>query len=123
MKSVICAVTLLCILVGGTVFIGNYANERLEHLGTNVESSFEEGGDEGYEAQLRSIKAEYESIRLFLTLFVREEETRELEKQICDLESAIESKDTNQIKTEKNRLVLHIAQLKRLSVFSPEAIF
>ena len=48
---------------------------------------------------------------------------REIEEHIEDIKSAAMTDELPDAITSKNRLILHIEQLRRLSKFSPEAIF
>jgi hypothetical protein len=54
---------------------------------------------------------------------MRCEDTESVEEYVADLKSAVKSRDDNGIIAAKSRLMLHIEQLRRLSVFNIEAIF
>lgn len=123
MKNILCAIILLFLIIFFTVFINIYAENRFDSFIRTVDSCFSnDTSKDTYEISIRTVRSEYKALRPLVILLVREEDARELEKQITDLESAARSNDTTELIATKNRLNVHIAQLKRLTVFSLEAI-
>ena len=66
---------------------------------------------------------EYKRLKTYLIIFMHENDVKDIEMHISDIKSAAKSNDTAGVVTAKNRLRLHIRQLRRLSTFSIEAIF
>ena len=69
------------------------------------------------------IEEEYSHIRKYVILFIHDDEVREIEEHISDIKSSADADESGDAITAKNRLILHIKQLRRLSKFSAEAIF
>ena len=122
MKSVICAIVMLCLIVGLTFFTSLYSHHTLEEMTKDLDFGFDNSTYESSENAMKELRSDYESFLPFITLFINENEARDLEKQIMDLESAVRSQSLDDIITEKNRLAVLLTQLKRLSILSPEAI-
>ncbi len=122
MKSLVCAIILLCTIIITTLFIGVYTECRLVDFINliNVEIS---GDASNVYVKAKEIECEYDNIKTYLILFMQKSDVREIETHISDMKSAAESEDIPGIITAKNRLILHIEQLRRLSTFSFEAIF
>ena len=123
MKSLICSIVILCFVVFGTVFVALYTDQRLEQFSYLILNEVPQDDCEASYLGAENIEREYNSIKTFLILFIRENEVRDIEMHISDIKSAATSNDTVGVITAKNRLMLHIRQLRRLSTFSIEAIF
>jgi hypothetical protein len=105
------------------VFVALYTDQRLEQFSYLILNEVPTDDCEASYLGAENIEREYNSIKTFLILFIRENEVRDIEMHISDIKSAAKSNDTVGVITAKNRLMLHIGQLRRLSTFSIEAIF
>jgi len=122
MKSLICSTILLCLILLSTSVVAIYTDMRLERFIDNLEKISENDLTVSNNVADR-IEKEYKSNKTFLILFMYENEIRDIETHISDIKSAEQSNDTDGLIAAKNRLKLHIEQLRRLSTFSIEAIF
>ena len=122
MKSLICSIILLCSIILSTVLVAIYTDRQLEHFVNTIEEiSKNDVTDQKTLAE--EIEREYERNKTFLVLFMYENEIRDMEMHISDIKSAVTTNDTDGMIAAKNRLKLHLEQLRRLSTFSIEAIF
>ena len=121
MKSVIASVVILSCIISAVLWVGIYSNRILREL----ESAADElpKNEAEMTRYVNGIEMQYEKIKPFLSLFVCDSEAREIEMYIEDIKSAIAENDGEALLTAKSRLRLHVAQLRRLSGFSIEAIF
>ena len=125
MKAFICAITILAIICSAAVFGAAFTSAKLSVFIKEINAAIPEHPHESadlYAAAL-IIEQEYESIGKYLRLFIHDSEAREIEEHIADIKSAAQMNETADAIAAKNRLLLHIEQLRRLSVFSPEAVF
>ena len=122
MKSLICSIILLCSIILSTVLVAIYTDRHLERFVNTIEEiSKNDVTDQKTLAE--EIEREYERNKIFLVLFMYENEIRDMEMHISDIKSAVTTNDTDGMIAAKNRLKLHLEQLRRLSTFSIEAIF
>ena len=122
MKSLICSIILLCSIILSTVLVAIYTDRQLERFVNTIEEiSKNDVADQKTLAE--EIEREYERNKTFLVLFMYENEIRDMEMHISDIKSAVTTNDTDGMIAAKNRLKLHLEQLRRLSTFSIEAIF
>lgn len=122
MKSLICSIILLCSIILSTVLVAIYTDRQLERFVNTIEEiSKNDVTDQNTLAE--EIEREYERNKTFLVLFMHENEIRDMEMHISDIKSAVTTNDTDGMIAAKNRLKLHLEQLRRLSTFSIEAIF
>ena len=123
MKSLICSIVILCSVIILTVFVAFYTDRQLDRFIDLVDEEIP--SDDCAVAYLGASKVEkeYESIKTYLILFMRENEVRDIEMHISDIKSAAKADDLPSLIAAKSRLTLHIGQLRRLSTFSIEAIF
>lgn len=121
MKSLVYSIILLSSIILSTVLAATYTDKRLEDFGRTV-SELREDSEKAYLDAIR-IEEKYEKIKLSLTLFMNENDVREIEMHISDIKSAAKANDLTGIVSAKSHLMLHTEQLRRLSVFSIEAIF
>ena len=122
MKSLIYSVILLCSIILSTVLVAIYTDIQLERFVNTIEEiSKNDVTDQNTFAE--EIEREYERNKTFLVLFMHENEIRDMEMHISDIKSAATTNDTDGMISAKNRLKLHLEQLRRLSTFSIEAIF
>lgn len=122
MKSLICSTILLCLILLSTSVVAIYTDMRLERFIDELEKISENDLTVSNNVADK-IEKEYKSNKTFLILFMYENEIRDIETHISDIKSAEQSNDTDGLIAAKNRLKLHIEQLRRLSTFSIEAIF
>ena len=118
MKTLLCSVIILGFVILSTVSVAIRANSLLNNFSEYVEENVFTDT-----SSLEIISEEYEKLKRFMTLFIREDDIRETEMYLQDIISAAETNDSEALMTAKSRLMLHIEQLRRLSVFSFEAIF
>ena len=123
MKSLICAILILCSIVFSTIFVALYTNHRLEQFTDLILQNLSEDDCRTASIGVNKIEHEYKKIKTYLILFMRENEVREIEIHISDIKSAAKADDITGVIEAKNRLILHTQQLRRLSTFSIEAIF
>ena len=121
MKSVIASAVILASILSSVLCVAVYSTRLLGELRDMVDglpkSMFEAA------QHVEDIEKHYKKIKPFLSLFVCDSEAREIEMYIEDIKSAIAENDGEALLTAKSRLRLHVAQLRRLSGFSIEAIF
>lgn len=125
MKAFICAITILTIICSAAVFGAVFISAKLSVFTKEINAAIPEHTHDSadlYAAAL-IIEQEYKSIGKYLGLFIHDSEAREIEEHIADIKSAAQMNETADAIAAKNRLLLHIEQLRRLSVFSPEAVF
>ena len=122
MKAFICSIILLCSVVLSSILVAVYANKALTEFGNTIDTSFNSGITDTENA-VREIESEYSRLKPFLILFIREDDIQEIETHIVDIKSAAAENDHTSLTEAKSRLKLHIEQIRRLSVFSIEAIF
>ena len=123
MKTLISSIVILCSVVFGAVFVALYTDQRLERFSDLILDEVPEDDCTAAYLGAEDLEREYKSIKTYLILFMRKNEVRDIEMHISDIKSAAKSEDTVGVITAKNRLMLHIGQLRRLSTFSIEAIF
>ena len=125
MKSMILASAILLSVVLATVFGAIFTDKKLDELSTCIDDAISNTSDDTSEnvESAKRIEEQYKSIKRYLILFVHDDGVREIEEHIEDIKSAVITNETADAIASKNRLILHIEQLRRLSKFSPEAIF
>ena len=125
MKAFISATVMLVIICSAAVFGAVFTSTNLSAFAEKISSTIPEHPEESSDlyAAAMSIEQEYENIEKYLRLFIHDSEAREIEEHIADIKSAAQMNETADAIAAKNRLLLHIEQLRRLSLFSPEAIF
>ena len=125
MKSLLISIGILVAVLGVSISGALLTDRRLEHFYDGIEATIPEGATDAakiYESAIE-IENEYESLRKFIILFIHDDEVREIEEHLSDIKSAAEADEVGEVMMAKSRLLLHIKQLRRLSKFSPEAIF
>lgn len=125
MKSLLISIGILVAVLGVSIFGALLTDRQLEHFYNGIEATIPEGATDAakiYESAIE-IENEYESLRKFIILFIHDDEVREIEEHLSDIKSAAEADEVGEAMMAKSRLLLHIKQLRRLSKFSPEAIF
>lgn len=125
MKSLILASAILLSVIAATIFGALFTDKKLGELTDCIESAIPNGAEDASEVcgGAKAIEEQYQTIRKYLILFVHDDGVREIEEHIEDIKSAAMTDELPDAITSKNRLILHIEQLRRLSKFSPEAIF
>ena len=125
MKSMILASAILLSVVLATVFGAIFTDKKLDELSTCIDDAISNTSDDTSEnvEGAKRIEEQYKSIKRYLILFVHDDGVREIEEHIEDIKSAVITNETADAIASKNRLILHIEQLRRLSKFSAEAIF
>ena len=125
MKSMILASAILLSVVLATVFGAIFTDKKLDELSTCIDDAISNTSDDTSKnvEGAKRIEEQYKSIKRYLILFVHDDGVREIEEHIEDIKSAVITNETADAIASKNRLILHIEQLRRLSKFSPEAIF
>lgn len=125
MKSMILACAILLSVIAATTFGAIFTDKKLEELSACINEAIDDAEDSTSKAVegAKEIEKQYESIKKYLILFVHDDGVREIEEHIEDIKSAAMTNETADAIASKNRLILHIEQLRRLSKFSPEAIF
>lgn len=121
MKAVICAIAILSFVIASTIFVAIYSNNILSDFSGTVNSCIQ--ADTAEPSNIEKVESKYIKLKPFLTLFMCECDINELEIYLEDAKSALTAKDGTAIAETKSRLLLHIEQLRRQSVFSMEAIF
>lgn len=121
----ILASAILLSVVLATVFGAIFTDKKLDELSTCIDDAISNTSDDTSEnvESAKRIEEQYKSIKRYLILFVHDDGVREIEEHIEDIKSAVITNETADAIASKNRLILHIEQLRRLSKFSPEAIF
>ena len=122
MKSLICSIIILSSIIITTVVGGIFTEKRLVKFVSLIEETIPDSISEP-SGKTEKIEQEYEDIKIYLILFVQKSELREIEMHIADMKSAAKSDDIQGTTEAKNRLILHIEQLRRLSTFNIESIF
>lgn len=123
MKTLIYSLVILCSVILTTVFAAVYTDKMLTDFIESVDSKVNEENCEMAYIGAKEIEKEYKKLKKHFILFIRENDSCEAEAYIEDIKSSAKSDDPAGIATAKNRLMLHMEQLRRLSVFSMEAIF
>ena len=125
MKSMILASAILLSVVLATVFGAIFTDKKLDELSTCIDDAISNTSNDTSKnvEGAKRIEEQYKSIKRYLILFVHDDGVREIEEHIEDIKSAVITNETADAIASKNRLILHIEQLRRLSKFSPEAIF
>ena len=123
MKSLICSVVILCALILSAVFVAIYTDKSLESFSETVYTEISEDDCQAAYLGAERVEDEYKRLKTYLIIFMHENDIKDIEIHISDIKSAAKSNDTAGVVTAKNRLRLHIGQLRRLSTFSIEAIF
>ena len=120
MKSFICSLILLFSIIVSAITVGSVVGKKLDDFAEFIDDTIDSSvGKE----EIDKIKEKYTDLKPLMILFINESEIREIEQIISELESVIDTGEQAEINMSKNRLILHIRQLKRLSTFSFEAIF
>ena len=121
----ILASAILLSVVLATVFGAIFTDKKLDELSTCIDDAISNTSNDTSEnvEGAKRIEEQYKSIKRYLILFVHDDGVREIEEHIEDIKSAVITNETADAIASKNRLILHIEQLRRLSKFSPEAIF
>lgn len=112
-------------VIAATTFGAIFTDKKLAELTVCINESISdtaENTDETVDGA-KKIEEQYKSIKKYLILFVHDDGVREIEEHIEDIKSAALTNETCDVIASKNRLILHIEQLRRLSKFSSEAIF
>lgn len=125
MKNIILPVIMLFAVITTVVVVGITANRSLNDFCALVDRSVPQSAEEAETIMIgiNNILAEYDKLKPFMILFICERDICETEALLEDMKSSATTNDYSGVITAKNRLILHITQLKRLSVFSFEAIF
>lgn len=123
MKALILSSTILLCVILSTVLVALCSNKLLSDMYEDIESTVTVDDLEGAYGSIERIKADYEEKKSFFILFMRGKDTEGIEAYIDDVKSAIVANDDAGFITAKSRLLLHIEQLRRLSVFNLESIF
>ena len=122
MKTFIFAITILSSVILCTILVAFYTNKTMYDFEDTIDRKISNNPEEAI-VGIEEVKNKYQSIRPFLTLFMRENDVKDIEMYIEDIRSAAKENDSYAITEAKSRLMLHIYQLRRLSVFSMESIF
>ena len=124
MKALVCALTISALIIAATVFGATFTDHKLSDFTDEIHSSLPDDlTNRDLIKSATSIEEAYAKIEKYIILLIHDSEAREIEEHISDIKSAAESNEIADVIAAKNRLLLHIDQLRRLSVFSPEAIF
>ena len=125
MKSFIISLLILLTVISVSVFGALFTEKKLGEFEEDIESAIPDGVEDIriIASGTKVIEQRYENIGKYLILLIHDDEVREIEEHIADIKSAASSNEPADAITAKNRLILHIRQLRRLSKFSPEAIF
>ena len=122
MKTFVCAILLLCSVILSSISVAVYADRTLTDFALTIEKELDQNTEDPYSG-IREIEIKYSKLKPFLILFIREDDIQEIETYIVDIKSASNENDRASLTEAKSRLKLHIEQIRRLSVFSIEAIF
>ena len=122
MKTFVCAILLLCSVILSSISVAVYADRTLTDFALTIEKELDQNTEDPYSG-IREIEVKYSKLKPFLILFIREDDIQEIETYIVDIKSASNENDRASLTEAKSRLKLHIEQIRRLSVFSIEAIF
>lgn len=123
MKALILSSTILLCVILSTVLVALCSSKLLSDMYEDIESTVTVNDLEGAYGSIERIEADYEEKKSFFILFMRGKDTECIEAYIDDVKSAIVANDDKGFITAKSRLLLHIEQLRRLSVFNLESIF
>ena len=125
MKSLITASTIFLLVITTSIFGAIFTDKKLAQFERDIESAIPndtEDIDTIYHGAV-TIEERYGNLEKYLILFIHDDGVREIEEHIADIKSAAITNEAGDAITAKNRLTLHIKQLRRLSKFSPQAIF
>jgi hypothetical protein len=122
LKALICSLIILCSVILSTVLAASYTDVILSDFEEAIDARITHSPSESL-LGIEAIGEEYSRIKPFLIFFMRENNIQEMEMYMEDIKSAAAEDDVAAITEAKNRLMLHIQQLRRLSAFSMEAIF
>ena len=125
MKSLITASTIFLLVISTSIFGAIFTDKKLAQFERDIESAIPndtEDIDTIYNGAV-TIEERYGNLEKYLILFIHDDGVREIEEHIADIKSAAITDEAGDAITAKNRLTLHIKQLRRLSKFSPQAIF
>ena len=125
MKSLITASTIFLLVITTSIFGAIFTDKKLAQFERDIESAIPndtEDIDTIYNGAV-TIEERYGNLEKYLILFIHDDGVREIEEHIADIKSAAITSEAGDAITAKNRLTLHIKQLRRLSKFSPQAIF
>ena len=125
MKSLITASTIFLLVISTSIFGAIFTDKKLAQFERDIESAIPndtEDIDTIYNGAV-TIEERYGNLEKYLILFIHDDGVREIEEHIADIKSAAITNEAGDAITAKNRLTLHIKQLRRLSKFSPQAIF
>ena len=125
MKSLLLSLGILITVISVSVFGAFFTDRQLERFSEAISDAIpEESNDsEVIRDGAAKVEEEYKHIRKYVILFIHDDEVREIEEHISDIKSSANADELGDSITAKNRLILHIKQLRRLSKFSAEAIF
>ena len=122
MKTLISALIILCFVILSTVLVAVYTDKLLTSFNNTIEEKISDDTDDTLYG-INDLESEYKKIKPFLVLFIRGSDVKEIEMYIEDAKSAAKESEAAALAEAKSRLMLHIDQLRRLSIFSVEAIF
>ena len=125
MRSFITALIIFILVISSSIFGAFYTEKKLKEFEEEIESAIPHTTEDIniISAGAVTIEERYENLEKYLILFIHDDGVREIEEHISDIKSAALTGESSDAITAKNRLILHIKQLRRLSKFSPEAIF
>ena len=125
MKSFITALTIFIFVISVSIFGAYFTDGKLKRFEDEIEGAIpqETSSTSSIYNGAMLIEKSYENLEKYLILFIHDDGVREIEEHIADIKSAALTGELSDAITAKNRLILHIKQLRRLSKFSPEAIF
>ena len=112
-------------MIFASIFGAIFTEKKLGEFENDIESAISDDTDDAdaIASGAKIVEERYENIGKYLRLLIHDDEVREIEEHIEDIKSAATNSEVSDAITAKNRLILHIRQLRRLSKFSPEAIF
>ena len=125
MKSLFLSLGILLTVISVSVFGAFFTDKKLEHFYDAIKTAIPDNSKDidAISEGATDIEAEYEKLQKYIILFIHDDGVREIEEHISDIKSAAEHGEIKDAMASKNRLLLHIKQLRRLSKFSSEAIF
>ena len=125
MKSVIITIIICTTVFGSTIFGAFFTDKKLSSFLNCINTAIPEDIASTYDLKgdAEKLEQEYQKIKRYLLLLIHDDEVREIEEHISDIRSALEADEPADALSARNRLKLHIEQLRRLSKFSIEAIF
>lgn len=124
MKSLIPALIILLCVIVITILGSFFIDSQLERFSQSIKAYIPSDTTDImliYDGALR-IESDYENIKKHLFLFIHDNAVSEIEEHIEEIKSASRLGEKGDAITAKNRLILHIEQLRRFSKFSLEAI-